>query len=87
MKVSWSLSAHRPCAPNASEPNEAKPDPQLEQLICCVAPSRIEVNTRLVMICDCCALATLVTEFVMSATVEVGEDTETSPDRIDRACT
>src|SRR5579871_3415183 len=54
---------------------EPKPELQFEQLICSVAPSRIEVSTRFVIICCCCERATLVTEATMSACVVVGDDT------------
>ena len=70
-----SLSLHRPEPPSANEPIEANPPPQLEHEICCVAPRRSEPSTRLVIIWDCCALATLLMELVRPATVAVGEDT------------
>ena len=75
ISVVVSLRLHRPLPPRANEPTEANPPPQLEQLTCWVAPSRIEPSTRLVIIWDCCALATLLIELVMPPTVAVGEET------------
>src|ERR1700729_467297 len=74
ISVVVSLRLQRPLPPRANEPTEANPPPQLEQLTCWVAPSRIELSTRLVIIWDCCALATLLIEFVMPPTVAVGEE-------------
>src|ERR1700722_2937933 len=75
ISVVVSLRLHRPLPPRANEPTEANPPPQLEQLTCWVAPSKIEPSTRFVIIWDCCALATLLIELVMPPTVAVGEET------------